>query len=146
HALARRPDGLSAVVVEGAAGIGKTSLLRQIFDEHSDGVALAARPVESERRLTFAAPGDLLTGADDELLSGLPEPQQAALDAALLRGGGGRSPSVRAVGTALRTVMTRLAQRGPLLVVVDDVQWADEPSLAALAFAVRRLEDCPVRV
>ena len=146
HALTDRPGRLNAVVVEGAAGIGKTSLLRHVFDEHVDGVAIAARPVESERRLTFAALGDLLNGVADELLTGLPPPQQDALDAALLRGGAGRSPGVRAVGTALRSVLSRLATDGPLLVAVDDVQWADEPSLAALTFAVRRLEECDVRL
>lgn len=146
HALTGRPDRLNAVVLEGAAGIGKTSLLRQLFDEHTEGSALSARPVEPERQLTFAALGDLLTGVADELLTGLPGPQQDALDAALLRGAAGRSPGVRAVGTALRTVLARLAQQGPLLVIVDDVQWADEPSLAALAFAVRRLDGCAVRL
>jgi DNA-binding CsgD family transcriptional regulator len=146
HALTNRPGRLNAVVVEGAAGIGKTSLLRHVFDEHADGIALAARPVESERQLTFAALGDLLTGVADAVVTNLPAPQQDALDAALLRAASGRSPGIRAVGTALRTVLSRLAAGGPVLVVVDDVQWADEPSVAALAFAVRRLEDCDVRL
>jgi predicted ATPase len=38
----------------------------------------------------------------------------------------------------------RLLASGPLLVAVDDVQWLDAPSAAALAFAVRRLREEPV--
>jgi DNA-binding CsgD family transcriptional regulator len=43
------------------------------------------------------------------------------------------------VATALASVLARLAQTSPLLVAIDDVQWLDRPSAAALSFALRRL-------
>ena len=75
--------GPSTLILEGAAGIGKTTL----WDA---GVALASeaghqvlscRPVEAEARLSYTALGDLL----DLELPPLPAPQERALDAALLR-------------------------------------------------------------
>ncbi len=145
-ALAARPDRLNAVVVEGRAGIGKTTLLRSLYDQHG-GSRLAARPVAAEAELTFAVLGDLLGQAPAEALSGLPTPQQLALDAALLRSGDGSAPNGRVLGTAVRTVLSRLAAAdGPLLLVIDDIQWADQASCTALGFALRRLEDHPLHV
>jgi predicted ATPase len=40
----------------------------------------------------------------------------------------------------------RALAEGPLLLAVDDVQWLDAPSAAALAFALRRLRDEPVGI
>ena len=37
-----------------------------------------------------------------------------------------------------------LTQRGPVLITVDDAQWADEPSLRWLAYLARRLVDLPL--
>ena len=39
-----------------------------------------------------------------------------------------------------------LADRDPLLVAVDDLQWCDSASLLFLAYLVRRVEDVPVAV
>jgi DNA-binding CsgD family transcriptional regulator len=147
-ALAARPGCLNAVILEGRAGIGKTTLLRHLFDTHLDGPKLAARPVAAEAELTFAVLGDLLGQAPPDALTHLPPPQQAALDAALLRSGDGTAPNGRVLGTALHTVLARVAESGdgPLLLLIDDAQWADQASCAALGFAIRRLDDRPVRL
>jgi hypothetical protein len=39
-----------------------------------------------------------------------------------------------------------MAASGPVIVVIDDVQWLDVPSARVLAFVVRRLEDAPIRI
>ena len=43
-------------------------------------------------------------------------------------------------------ILRHLGQSGPTLIAIDDVQWLDEPSRAALEFAVRRIERLPVGV
>jgi DNA-binding CsgD family transcriptional regulator len=132
----------AALILEGDPGIGKTTLWRA-------GCALArergfrvldATPASAEVRLAYAGLADLLSGLDADASVGLPEPQREALDAALLRGAGaGRPPDRRAVAAALLTVVEGLARTSPVLVAVDDLQWLDPSSAAALAFAVRRL-------
>ncbi|MFI0816397.1 AAA family ATPase [Streptomyces sp. NPDC021098] len=50
------------------------------------------------------------------------------------------------LGVALLALLSELAQRSPLLVLVDDLQWIDTGSLEALAFAARRIDDGPLAV
>ena len=45
---------------------------------------------------------------------------------------------------ALYRLTANLAERAPLLVVVDDAHWADAPSLRFLAYLARRVGDLPV--
>ena len=77
------PEGPSALLLEGAAGIGKSTLWRagvSIARARGHRV-LACRAAESEAGLSYAALGDLF----DFDLPDLPAPQKRALDAALLR-------------------------------------------------------------
>ena len=43
------------------------------------------------------------------------------------------------IGAATLTLLTACAEHSPVLVVIDDAQWIDESSLAAILFAARRL-------
>ena len=57
-------------------------------------------------------------------------------------GGAESEPSAAAHG--IFWLVANLAADTPLLVAVDDIQWADEPSLRALAYLGRRLDGLPV--
>jgi DNA-binding CsgD family transcriptional regulator len=136
-------------VLEGDAGIGKTTLWRAGLDEaHRRGLrVLASSPSSSETPLSFIALADLLGEPLDEVGDALPAPQRGALEVALLReeptaDSGGQ----RTVAPATLTVLRSLARNEPLLLAIDDVQWLDEASLQAIAFAVRRLGDERVSV
>lgn len=134
--------GPAALVVEGDAGIGKTSLWRAgVEAARARGHhVLTARPAEAERELSFAALGDLL-GPAAESIGGLPGPQRRALRVALLvEDWEGEPPDRRAIGVALHSLLLRIADDAPVVVAVDDLQWLDHPSRAALEFAIRRVE------
>lgn len=139
-AAARTPAGL---VLEGEPGIGKTALwLTGLEQARKRGFhVLAARPVDADSQLAYAAVADLLRGVDAGLREGLPAPQRRALDRALLHEvhGDGTATDRHAVGAALLSVLEQLSDETPLLLAVDDTQWLDRSSAHALAFAVRRL-------
>jgi DNA-binding CsgD family transcriptional regulator len=137
--------GPSALILEGTAGIGKTTLWHTgvSFARARGHRVLSCRAAESEARLSYAALGDLL----DFDLPHLPAPQQRALDAALLRAEvEGAPPDQRAVSVASLGVLRALAASDPVIIAIDDVQWLDVPSARVLAFVVRRLEDAPIRI
>jgi DNA-binding CsgD family transcriptional regulator len=145
--LDRLEAGPVALVLQGEAGIGKTTLWEAgVATAHRRGYpVLACRPVEAEATLSFAALGDLLDRVLDEVLGALPGPQRRALEVALLRVDAGEDPADRrAVSVATLGVLRLLAGSGPLVVAVDDVQWLDGPSARVLEFAVRRLTHEPV--
>jgi DNA-binding CsgD family transcriptional regulator len=136
-----------AIVLEGEAGIGKTALWRAgVAEAESRGMRpRVARPVEAETGLSHAALGDLLSPLVDELGESVPAPQRRALDVALLRETSeGAAVDQHAVGAATLAALRAAAAEGPLLVAIDDVQWLDPASAAALRFALRRLEEEPV--
>jgi DNA-binding CsgD family transcriptional regulator len=137
--------GPSALVLEGTAGIGKTTVWHAgVSLARAEGHrVLPCRAAESEARLSYAALGDLF----DFELPDLPAPQKRALDAALLRAEvEGAPPDQRAVAVASLGALRTLAASDPVIVAIDDVQWLDAPSARVLAFVVRRLEDAPIRI
>ena len=132
--------GPAGVVLEGEAGIGKTVLWRAALDRaRALGLrVLDARPTEAERELSFVALTDLLADVRDEI-GRLPAPQRRALRVALLLEElRGAPPNERAVATALSSLLASIAEGGPVVVAIDDVQWLDEPTGSALRFALRR--------
>jgi DNA-binding CsgD family transcriptional regulator len=134
------------VLLEGPAGIGKTALLDQLGAEAAASGArvLRARGGELERDDSFGVLQQLFGPPLDPLeLSDLPIAAASALggvDAATAPPG---EDAGRAVNHALFSLCVRLAQTAPLLIVLDDAHWADEPSLRWLLFLARRLDRMP---
>lgn len=139
--LERVPDGPVGLVIEGEAGIGKTTVwLEAVRAAEERGYrVLQARPAEAEAELSYAALSDLLGGVVDDVSGELPLPQRQALEMALLRREADAPADPRTTASALVGVLTILVADRPLVVAVDDVQWLDRASARALEFAVRRL-------
>lgn len=146
-------DGASdeggVLVLEGDAGIGKSSLWRAGIEYAREcGVrVLSSNPAEVEQGLASAGLGDLLEEHLDEVLPGLAPPRRRALEIVLLRDSElGESVDSRALAVAVRDALDALVASGRVLVAVDDVQWLDGSTGAALNFALRRLEGRGLRV
>lgn len=142
----------AALLIEGPAGIGKTALLRAARARAgAHGITvLRARGIELESDYAFGVTRQCLepplriadTAARERLLAGAarlaaPVILDEAVEAATTSYG---------VLHGLFWLMFNLSQRAPLLLTVDDVQWADRPSLRFLSFLVHRLESMPVAV
>ena len=147
---ARGANG-GVVLTAGPAGIGKTRLLNETRDRARDlgFETLAARGGPLERGYGFGVARQLLepavASAEDrgDLLCGaaaLAEPVLSVSAAAPVEG----TAATHSVLHGLYWVVANLAERSPLLIAVDDVQWADEPSLRFLLYLARRLEGLPV--
>lgn len=135
--------GSATLLIEGTAGIGKTTVLRSATRRAEDRGArvLESRPGPLETRLSYAGLVDLLDGVEDEAFARLPLPQRRALDAALLRDEAeGVSADQRSIATAFLSVVRALALSAPVVIAVDDLQWLDAPSRRVLEFTMRRLE------
>ena len=135
------PSGPRALLVEGEAGIGKSTVwFESVRLAEARGYrVLRARPAESEAKLSYAALADVVGPAFDEARAQLPDPQELALAATLLRVTSSEPADPRTVATAVVGVLTELVREQPVLVAIDDVQWVDLASRRALEFAVRRL-------
>lgn len=127
-----------ALVVDGAAGIGKSTLLEQLqLRAGRLGVrVLLASGVQSEAQLAFASLRDLLTPLLDDV-SQLPARQAQALESALAISAP-RPGDRLVVCAATDALIVRASVHQPLLLVVDDLQWLDPSSLECVLFAARR--------
>src|SRR4051794_5139757 len=147
--LARAAAGGRAglLVVEGPAGIGKTLLLREARDAVVDaGVrVLGARGGELEQELAFGVVRQLFEAVvSASSLEGACAPAREVFEGPAI--GVGREDASFAILHALYRVTVDLADQGPLVLVVDDLQWCDEPSLRWLCYLIRRLHGLPVNV
>ncbi len=139
----RLGDG-GALLLVGEPGIGKTTLLARASMEAEDLRVIRTSGVEVEKNLPYVSLAEII----NPILSGLgalPEAQADAVKAALALG---PSPGVSAdrfaTCAAFLRLLTNTAESTPLLVVVDDAQWLDDPSAECLAYAARRLSDTRV--
>jgi DNA-binding CsgD family transcriptional regulator len=142
-------EGPSTVVLDGEVGIGKSTLWRAgVEHARSQGRRiLSSRPAEAERGLALVGLGDLFDDVLGDVLPELAPPRRRALEVALLlEESAGDRTDRRALGLATRSALELLSADEPLLIAIDDVQWFDESSAGALAFALRRLASGRVRV
>jgi DNA-binding CsgD family transcriptional regulator len=129
--------------VRGEAGIGKSALLAYARERAADMRVLRVTCVEAESTLAYAALHELLRPILS-CASDLPVPQRRALQIAF--GVEGGSTDRFLISLAALTLLSEAATHQPLLCVLDDAQWADEPSREIVAFVARRLGSEPVAV
>jgi DNA-binding CsgD family transcriptional regulator len=146
--LAASADGLQVLVIEGEPGIGKTTVWRSGVDqaEALGHRILLCRAAQAETRMSFAGLIDLLGDVEPDYFSKLPPPQRLAVDRAMLRATAGEHSPPQAIGAGVVGVLSALADHGPVLIALDDVQWLDKPTVTVLAFALRRLDGFRVTV
>jgi DNA-binding CsgD family transcriptional regulator len=141
--------GGALLAVEGPAGAGKTRLLEAaaVGGQARGMRVLEASGSELERELGFGVVRSLFEGVlvhasaaqRRSLLSGA-----AGLAVPVLwpSGAGGHASAPAepaAVLHGLFWLVSNLAERDPLMLLVDDAHWADSPSLRFLAYLARRL-------
>jgi DNA-binding NarL/FixJ family response regulator len=145
--------GGSLMVVEGPAGIGKSRLLDTAREQAAARgmLALRARASELEAGYPFGVVRQLLEPAlariepDEALFAGAAGLARHIVDA-------NAAPPAKPVEDrftvlhGLYWLTANLAERGGLVLAVDDVQWCDPASLQFLAYLVPRLDDLAVAV
>jgi len=134
------------VIIEGPAGIGKTTLLRRAARDAPEEILVAlARGAKLDRELAFATALTLLAPAVD------------ASGPDVFRGAAGVTRPLFHTGTpdhleelsvlhGLHWLCANLAQDRPLMLCVDDLQWADQESLRFLRYLGERIEELPIVV
>jgi hypothetical protein len=135
------------MLIEGPPGIGKTALLDELRRRATaSGMTVrAARAGELERGFGFGVVRQLLEAA--LLEAGAPERTRLLAGAARLS-----EPVFTDMAAAEETcdvafatlhglywLVVNITERGPLVLAVDDAQWADEPSLRFLLHLANRL-------
>lgn len=143
------------VMVEGAAGNGKSALLALAADQAAaSGLRVQrARGSELERGLAFGVIRQLFqtvvaaaTPAERVgLLGGAAAPARRVLGLDYSQGGPAPGPD-GGFGAlhGLYWLVTNLSQAAPMMLAVDDLHWADPSSVRALAYLARRIADLPI--
>ena len=121
------------VTIEGDPGVGKTALARRCLTGESGLRVLSVRAGQAETDLDFGLVDQLLRAA-----GGAARPELPADEA-------DSAASSFAVGAHLLEVLGEQQARAAVVVLlVDDLQWADRRSVEALTFMLRRLSVDPV--
>jgi ATP/maltotriose-dependent transcriptional regulator MalT len=158
RALAELDRGRSvAILLVGEPGIGKTRLLTE-FGARADAeghLVLSGSASELERDLPFSlfvdALDEYVRGLDPELVAHLEDDVRTELAHVLpsLTTLAGDSPSALQheryrSHRAVRALLEELASRQPLVLVLDDLHWADPASIELLGALLRRPPSAPV--
>ncbi len=125
-----RADQPQVVLVEGEAGMGKSSLLARFVPAVGGTAVLRASGDEGESTLSYGVICQVAAAARS---LGVATP-------ALLSGELAESLDPLAVGAGLLSIFDALGRSGQLtLLLVDDLHWSDPLSARALLFCLRRL-------
>jgi DNA-binding CsgD family transcriptional regulator len=150
--LAAAADGRgAAIVLEAPPGLGKSALASQVAaDAGGQGfTVLRAAGHELERGLGWGVARSLFEPwlyADPrrrELLDGPAAPALALFEPTVAAGDPAHDVSF-GILHGLYWLAVRIAELGPLLLVVDDAHWADEPSLRFVHYLQARAAEHPI--
>jgi DNA-binding CsgD family transcriptional regulator len=137
EALTRaRARELTIVQLEGDPGIGKTALCEHMIAQAMDMRVVHIEASRSEHQVPFATAAVLITrlrALVDDLAAEVPHTTDALLES--------RTTSVdqgRVLDAAL-ALLCRAAAGAPTLVVIDDLQWADDASAAVVSRLLSRV-------
>jgi DNA-binding NarL/FixJ family response regulator len=125
----------------GEPGIGKSTLVDAASAQFSTAgtVVLRASPTFAERYTAYSMLWDLLSGIDWSSLSELPGEHRAIVEIALGHQRAASELPSLATAVALEAILTELASRAHVVLVIDDLQWSDPESLATVERAFRRV-------
>lgn len=150
--LVAASHGPAGLVLEGPAGIGKSTLASAAIDEarRRGYRVLSATPSGAEVAWAYQSLSDLLLGVDYDTLASLPPLQRQAIDIALLRGPtaapADASTHAHAISVGAVNALISMSRTSPVVLVVDDAPWLDPATSSALAFVVRRIGTHPIGV
>ena len=137
-------DGLGQVVlIEGEAGIGKTRLMEEAIElaRRARSVVIQGTSEELEASRPFGALARALTTC--EAIS----PSVSELVTAAASGRDPNAPTAQYhVIDELLDHVEELAARAPIVVALDDLQWADPSTLLTVRSLLQRIGDLPVLV
>lgn len=134
----------AALVVDGEAGIGKSTLLSAIADwAVANGYSrLGCSGLQSQSEVGFAGIHELIHPVLDHTPALPPRQRTALLTAFGLAEG--PTPDRLMVSLAVLGLLEESANRRRIVLIIDDVQWLDQSSLEVLAFVARRLSNAPL--
>jgi len=144
----RAADGAATVaLVEGEAGIGKSTLLGAVADDlrRRGWTVLAAQCVEEGLAPALWPWIEVLRGVRDSTARGDDHRARANELLTLIEDDAEAVTPVE-VAEAIVTALLLLATDGPLLIVMEDLHWADSATLEVLPLVVARLASAPVLV
>lgn len=132
----------SALLIEGEAGIGKTTLWQAALEraDRRGFRALSARNAGAQSVLAYATLTALLADIDTAEFGDLPAAQRGAVERIRRADRADGAPTdQRAVAAAFLSIVEKLAARQTLVLAIDDVQWVDPSSSHVLSYTARRL-------
>jgi ATP/maltotriose-dependent transcriptional regulator MalT len=149
YALTERIDAASgpgggALLLRGAAGIGKSSLLAAAR-AHATAKRfqiLAITGVQAESRLPFAGLHQLLRPVLRHV-DRLPESYGKAIRTAFGLSHD-KAPGPFLISLSTLHLLAECAESAPVLVLLDDAHWLDHSTAETLAFVARRLDSDPI--
>ncbi len=136
--------GHVGLIIEGGAGIGKTTLWRVgVRHANENGVTvIRATPSRAEQQLSYSGLRDLVAAIierDPDAFSRLaPHISTAVLTASRIAPPIEMPIDALTVAAGLRGALTALSLTGPIMVAIDDVQWLDDASATVLSHSFRR--------
>ncbi len=130
----------SVVVISGEAGIGKTSLVRALSGHAAalDCLVLTGACYDAGTPHPYGPWREMISSSTRT--EKLPPAPALLLDSAWLS----RMPSPDAFFSVLQEFLETLTKRGPVMLVLEDLHWADVESLDFLRVFARQVRDMPL--